>query len=78
MKDVVEIFMGDLKCELERFSPKPGDVFVLTIPDEISWELVDQLRSRAKDLFPNNKVAVITGGMRVKLESESCQSRASS
>jgi hypothetical protein len=70
MKDAVEIFMGDLKCELERFNPKPGDVFVLTVPDEVSLALVDRLKSFGKDLFPNNKVAVITGGMRVELESD--------
>jgi hypothetical protein len=68
MPDIVKIFLGELKCTLQRFEPKPGDVFVLTIPEDgISGELAEHLKSGWEKGFPNTKCVVITGGMTVEL-----------
>jgi hypothetical protein len=67
MTDTVEISLGELKCTLQRFEPKPGDVFVLTIPDEVSSELQEYLKSGWEKGIPTCKCVVITGGMTVEL-----------
>src|SRR4029077_14946050 len=45
MRNAVDVFLGDVKCQLQRFEPKPGDVFVLTFPDEIPLEVAKRMRS---------------------------------
>ena len=68
MTDSVDIFLGDLKCTLQRFRPQPGDVFILTIP-EIPSEQEERFRTEAnKYLGSETKVLVITGGATVDLE----------
>jgi hypothetical protein len=69
MTDAVEIFLGDIKCELQRFEPKPGDMFALVFPDEVPLELANRLKYEWDKYFPAYKIkmAVFSGGMKVKL-----------
>lgn len=72
MTDTIDIFLGDLKCKLQLFRPEPGEVFILTIPREISFEEENRLKSEFEKLFPENKnrIAIITGGVMVGLVTE--------
>jgi hypothetical protein len=71
MRDVVEVFLGEVKCALERFQPKPGDVFVLTVPGEISLEEERRIKTDWVKRFPGNEVVVVlAGGTTVHLDTE--------
>ena len=61
MTDAIELFLGDIKCALHRFEPKPGDVFVLTIAGELPEEMVTRIQSEWTKRIPYDvKVAVLT------------------
>jgi hypothetical protein len=69
MTDAVELFIGDLKCELQRFEPKPGNFFVLTFPLVVSPEEVERIQSQWKELSPY-KLAIVGGG---RIEMAECR-----
>jgi hypothetical protein len=55
---------------LQLFRPKPGEVFIITIPTDISFEEEERLKSGLEKLFPENRGVVITGGATVELDTE--------
>ena len=61
MADSVDIFLGELKCKLQLFHPKPGDVFVLTVPEMLSFREEENLRERLGKLFPETGMLVVIG-----------------
>jgi hypothetical protein len=70
MTDAVEIFMGELKCKLQLFHPGPHDVFILTVPGELSFEAEERLISGFAKHFPETKMAVVIGPASVDLVEE--------
>jgi len=70
MTDTVKLFLDDIECALQRFEPKPGDVFVLTIRDEVSLEQQARLVADWKKRIPFDvEVVVVTGDVSVELQS---------
>ena len=68
MTDVIDVFLDDVKCALHRFEPKPGDVFVLTFPGEISHEQATRIWRQWKERIPYDaKVICISDGAEVEL-----------
>ena len=67
MPDAVDIFLGEVKCQLQRFKPQPGDVFVLTIPEEISDVLHERMTSDWSKHLPH-KILVISGDAKLELK----------
>jgi hypothetical protein len=68
MTDAVEMFLGNLKCTLQRFEPKPGDVFVLTFPFEVPLEQIQRIQSQWGETYPGNKCIVVGEGGRVEIQ----------
>jgi hypothetical protein len=68
MADSVDIFLGEIKCKLQLFHPKPGDVFVLTIPGEISFEEEKQMRAVLARQFPETRMLVVVGATTIDIQ----------
>ncbi len=71
MTDKIDLFLDELKFALERFEPKEGDVFVLSIPDHLPEEFVKRMQNywEKRTSFP--LVAVLEGGGELKLTKKS-------
>jgi hypothetical protein len=69
MADTIDVFLGEIKCALHRFQPKPGDVFVITVPGEITEETVRQIKSTWKRNIPDFdvNVCILDNGMKIGL-----------
>jgi Ni,Fe-hydrogenase III small subunit len=61
MTDIIDIFLGDLKCALQRFEPNDDDVFVLTVPGPISIEDEERIK-QAFEQRMHHKVIVLGDG----------------
>lgn len=60
MTDVIEVFLGNIRCALHRFEPKPGDVFVLMVKGELTDEQRSRIQSEwAKHIPYDLKVGVL-------------------
>lgn len=59
-------FTGDLT----RIELKPGDIFVLTFPDELSPEDEQRIRRVLEQKLPNHKVIVLCSGAQLSVVNE--------
>jgi hypothetical protein len=50
---------------IERVSLGPDDVLVITHKDSISPDQAQFIRSRVEDVFPDHKVLVLSGGLKL-------------
>lgn len=55
-------FLGDL----QRIQPQPGDVFVLTVEQSISYETAERLRSMVGSALNGAKMLVLSDGVRLE------------
>jgi hypothetical protein len=69
MTDTIDVFLGEMRCALHRFQPKPGDVFILTVPGELSAEHAKLIEAGWKRNFPDSdlKLCILAGGATVEL-----------
>jgi len=59
-------YLGDLK----KLTLGPNDIVVLSTEEDWSMELVDRTRETMNRFFPNNKLVILTGGVKVGILTE--------
>jgi hypothetical protein len=66
MMDKIEItWRGDLR----RVKPKPGDVFICTLPQAVDAETAEFIRSQTSLMLRGAPVVVMANGMRLDVAS---------
>lgn len=52
--------------DMERIQVKPGDIFVLTAPQELRQEVAERLKEHLQRIIgPDAKVLVLSGGLKL-------------
>jgi hypothetical protein len=54
-----------IKGEVEVLRLQPGDKVIITLDNHISGALLDVLREQAECHFPDNKVIIVSPGIRI-------------
>lgn len=61
-------------AQVKLLSPKPGDVIVVTLPEDVTGalfgEFVEASRESFKETFPENKVVFLGGGVELDVRPE--------
>lgn len=63
-------------ARVAKASVRPGDVIVFECDFHISDEAAGRIRAQCADVWPDNKVVVLTAGLRIKVLSVDGKERA--